>query len=790
MISVTQVDNTYQIKFKYDPILIEKIKLIPGRRWVPADKYWEIPKDKLGFFLKQIKGTVYESTCKIVSDENLYQNAHIDETSIIPNVDISKLNYYVKPGAKPFQHQLDFMKYAIGRQLDQNYRGFIVGDDMGCISGDMHIKLHDGTREYYPTLREAFIYFKLACSEDTTYKYLYDMNIIKSLDIPKSSKLQTLSLREPSGKVKLHKMISIIFKGFQYTYILTLESGHSIRCTADHPIYTSDGYKILEQLVPGDLVGIDTKYHITSPNKETVGTCKYERIQSIEFYGLEDVYDIQMGSPHHNFVTNGIIVHNCGKTNESINLALYNKRAFKLKHCLVICNINTSKYNWEKEINNLNNCDETAYILGSRLKRDGSISYNITGKQKVEDLICGHMYGDTSKPKLPYFLITNVESLRIKDGRKYTFTEAIINMIQSGDLNMIVIDEIHKNMSPTSLQGKQMLKIKKKTGGACMYLPMTGTPVVKKPTDAFLPLKLVDAHNFDSYYKWCQEFCIYGGYGGYEILGYKNIPKLKAMLQCNMIRRLKSTVLDLPPVIKFDEYVENTPYQQKLYDSVRLSLLAEINQIIDLSNPIVKLLRLRQVNGSPELIDTELCIDSDYIKHNAKVKRLLEIVDEIHERNEKVIIFSNWVEPLRMLYKVLHTKYKHICSFTGTMKDIDREHHKQLFQNDPKYTILLGTIGAAGTTHTFTAANNVIFLDEPFNATDKQQAIDRTNRIGTTSSVNVYTLLSKNTIDEKVHELVYEKGMTADYIVDNKLDFKNNPKLLYKLLGAESECTK
>lgn len=787
MITITQVDNTYQIKFNYDPILVDKIKLVPGRRWVPENKYWEISTDKLGFFLKQIKGTVYESTCKIISNESLYENAKIEETSIIPNVDISKLHYYVKPNQKPYTHQLDFMKYAISRQLDGNYHGFLVGDDMGCISGDMHIKLYDGVREYYPTLREAFIYYKLACSEDATYKYLYDMNIIKSLDVPKSSKLETLSLRELSGNVKLHKIISIIFKGFQYTYKITLESGKSLRCTADHPIYTPNGYRLLETLKENDLVGVDTKFHISTPNHITIGKLKYEKITSIEFYGFEDVYDIQMDSPHHNFVTNGVIVHNCGKTNEATNLALYNRKSNKFKHCLIICNINTSKYNWEKEINGLDQCKDSAYILGSRKKKDGSISYNITGKQKLEDLRYGHMYGNKDEPKLPYFLITNVESLRIKEGRKYPFTEMIIDMIQSGNLNMIIIDEIHKNMSPTSMQGKQMLKIKKATGSSCMYLPMTGTPIVKKPTDAFLPLKLVDAHNFNSYYTWCKEFCVYGGYGGYEILGYKNIPKLKAMLQCNMIRRLKSQVLDLPPVIKFDEYVENTPYQQKLYDSVRLSLLAEINQIIDVSNPMAKLLRLRQVNGSPELIDTDLQVDKDYLKYNAKVKRLVELVDEIHERGEKVIIFSNWVEPLRMLYKVLHSKYKNICSFTGTMQDVDREKHKELFQNNPNYTILLGTIGAAGTTHTFTAATNVIFLDEPFNAADKQQAIDRTNRIGTTSSVNVYTLLTKNTIDEKVHEIVYEKGMTADYIVDNKLDFKNNPKLIYKLLGSDSD---
>ena len=57
MITITQVDNTYQIKFNYDPILVDKIKLVPGRRWVPENKYWEISKDKLGFFLKQIKVT-------------------------------------------------------------------------------------------------------------------------------------------------------------------------------------------------------------------------------------------------------------------------------------------------------------------------------------------------------------------------------------------------------------------------------------------------------------------------------------------------------------------------------------------------------------------------------------------------------------------------------------------------------------------------------------------------------------------------------------------------------------
>lgn len=603
MISVIQNNDVYEIRFRYDPTLVDMVKQVPGRMWHNESKMWTIPKNNLGFFLNQIKGTVYENICKIDSMEHINENADIETTTKIPNIDISRIPYYVKEGAKPYKHQLDFMKYAIDKQQRGYMSGFLIADDMGL-----------------------------------------------------------------------------------------------------------------------------------------------------------------------------------GKTSESINLAIYNKKQYKFKHCLIICNINTSKYNWKNEVESATKGKMTGYILGARIKKDGTISYDGGSKPKIEDLKTGHMYGDKSCPKLPYFLICNVESLRAKEGRKYVFADLLIDYINSGKINMGIIDEIHKNMSPTSTQGKQILRIKKATGHNCEWIPMTGTPIVKKPTDVFLPMKLIDAHNFSSYYTWNKEFCIYGGFGGHEIIGYKNIPRVKTMLQNNMIRRLKDQVLDLPPKIYFTEYVDNTPYQAKLYESVRQATLAEAGQILKLANPMVKLLKLRQVNGSPELVDPTLKVDKNYLKHNAKMQRMLQILEDIHEAGEKVIIFSNWVEPLRMVYKILIQKYK-VCCFTGTMSDEAREKNKQVFQNNPEYTILIGTIGAAGTTHTFTAASNIIFLDEPFNATDKSQAEDRAYRIGTKQSLKIYTLLSRDTVDDRVHEIVYEKAATSKYIVDGVIDFRNNPDLFYKLLG-------
>ena len=178
---------------------------------------------------------------------------------------------------------------------------------------------------------------------------------------------------------------------------------------------------------------------------------------------------------------------------------------------------------------------------------------------------------------------------------------------------------------------------------------------------------------------------------------------------------------------------------------------------------------------------TSLSVDKNYIKKNAKIERLLILLDEIHDRGEKVIIFSNWVEPLRTIYQIIKDKYK-CCIYTGTMREDVREKHKQVFLHNPKYTVMLGTIGALGTIHTLTSACNAIFYDEPWTPTDKQQAEDRIHRIGTKTSPNIYTIITKDTMDERVHDILYKKEGIANYIVDN-IDIHNDPELFDLLLS-------
>lgn len=604
MINVTQHDDEYRITFPYDFNIKELVKSVPGRKWNPEGKYWSIPLNHLGMLINIFKGTEYEDMIEIRSNEHINENATLDTTKNIPDINLSKVKLYVKSGNDLYEHQKDFMKYAINRQNNHNMNGFICCDEMGL-----------------------------------------------------------------------------------------------------------------------------------------------------------------------------------GKSIESINLALYNKKTYKFKHCLILCCVNMSKYNWLQEVSTHTNGEFEAYILGSRKNKKGKINYNGSSKAKLDDLKTGHIYGDKSEAKLPYFLIMNIEAIRMKEGRAYPISDAIIECINSNKLDMIIIDEVHKNVSPTSQQGKQLLRVKKSTGKKCMWLPMTGTPIVNQPTDLFVPLRLIEGHSINSYYTWNKQFCVFGGFGGHEIVGYKNMEYLKSLLQGNMIRRTKDEVLDLPDKIEIIEYVENTKYQDKLMQMVQADIISNKDAIVASLNPLAKMLRLRQVNGSPELVDETLSIDSSYIKKNAKLQRLLELTEDIVNRGEKVVIFSNWVEPLRMIYRHLASKYT-VCCFTGTMKERDRQANKSLFLSNPDCHIMIGTIGALGTTHTLTAANNIIFYDEPWTSSDRSQACDRIHRVGTTKSCNIYTIITKDTIDERVHNLLYTKQTVSDFMVDGKLDIYNNPELFDMLLGS------
>ena len=315
---------------------------------------------------------------------------------------------------------------------------------------------------------------------------------------------------------------------------------------------------------------------------------------------------------------------------------------------------------------------------------------------------------------------------------------------------MIVTDEVHKMKNPSSQQGKGFLKLQAQT-----MIAMTGTPLMNNPMDLYIILKWL-GYEKHAFYSFKQHYCVMGGYGGYEVIAYKNLDELQEQLNSIMLRRLQKDVLDLPEKIYIDEYVDMTGKQEQLYKEIEAEITANIDQIAMSNNPLAQLIRLRQATGYTGILSSK-------VQESAKLDRMEELVEEAISTDKQVIIFSNWTQITDEVKRRLR-KYN-IGVITGETKDHERQMLVDRFQNH-EIQVMIGTVGAAGTGITMTAATVEIFLDEPWTMASRVQAEDRAYRIGQKKNLTIYFLLTKNTIDERIHEIVYKKGLMADAIVD------------------------
>src|SRR5699024_2216624 len=409
-----------------------------------------------------------------------------------------------------------------------------------------------------------------------------------------------------------------------------------------------------------------------------------------------------------------------GKTKQAIDIAIDKKHKNGFKHCLIICGVNSLKWNWKKEIGIHSN--ESVRVLGERTYKNGKPKEG-TLKDRLEDLENGMD---------EFFIIVNIESLRKpkqkkKVGRKFHKIEltetkktqlAIMNELEkqsgNGDIDFVIFDEIHKAKNAQSQQGKAIHHLQ-----PSFKLALTGTPLMNKPEDLYNILKWLEAEKY-SFYSFRNRYCEMGGYGRYEVVGYKNLKELQGKLDSVMLRRKKDEVLDLPDKIRSVDYVEMSAKQRQIYSEVLRGVKENITEIKLSNNPLSELIRLRQATAHTSIL-------SNKVNESAKMDRAYELVRELVDSGQKAVIFSNWTEVTDRAYEV----FKEFNPAVVTGKSKNREQEVERFQNDDKCNVIIGTIPAMGTGLTLNKASTVIFLDKPWNRANTEQAEDRAHRIGT-----------------------------------------------------------
>ena len=245
---------------------------------------------------------------------------------------------------------------------------------------------------------------------------------------------------------------------------------------------------------------------------------------------------------------------------------------------------------------------------------------------------------------------------------------------------------------------------------------------------------------------------------------------LAARLKPFLLRRTKDEVAaDLPPRTEIDEVVPLSADQRALYEAIRASMDKRVREAIR-SRGIAgaritildALLKLRQVCCDPRLVKLAAARKT---RGSAKRARLGELIDELAAEGRKVLVFSQFVEMLRLIEADVRERGLDYAMLHGRTANRDDEIAK--FQNGAASLFLIG-LKAGGVGLNLTAADTVILYDPWWNPAVERQAMDRAHRIGQDKPVFVRRLIAERSVEASIRELQARKQAVADALFEGR----------------------
>jgi SNF2 family DNA or RNA helicase len=168
---------------------------------------------------------------------------------------------------------------------------------------------------------------------------------------------------------------------------------------------------------------------------------------------------------------------------------------------------------------------------------------------------------------------------------------------------------------------------------------------------------------------------------------------------------------------------------------------------------------------------------------SGKTDTLFELLEPLLADNQKVLVFSQFVQMLRLLEEECHQRQIPTHILTGETKD--RQEVVNAFQNDARGGVFLLSLRAAGTGLNLTTASYVVLYDPWWNPAVEAQAIDRSHRIGQTRTVNAYRLIAPGTVEEKIWDLQQRKAQAISDVLGEEGFARNLSQTDLEYLFAE-----
>jgi SNF2 family DNA or RNA helicase len=279
--------------------------------------------------------------------------------------------------------------------------------------------------------------------------------------------------------------------------------------------------------------------------------------------------------------------------------------------------------------------------------------------------------------------------------------------------------------------------------------------MTSRPMNYFNLLQLIEspvAQNWMAYaIRYCQGYQFNAGKRKvWNVTGASNLEELRDRTSRQVLRRLKTEVLDLPDKIISPVYLR---LKSKLYEGLMGEYYDWYENKTEESSSLTvqfsKLMKVRQVIAEEKIKDT------------------IELAENIIEQDKKVIIFTNFTDTLK---KITEHFGKIAVSLDGSTSKPARQFAVDQFQENDKVKVFVGNLKAAGVGLTLTAAEAVIMNDLSFVPSDHSQAEDRAFRYGQKNNVSVYYPIFENSIEGAIYDILIKKKNIFETVMGDNLD--------------------
>ena len=334
----------------------------------------------------------------------------------------------------------------------------------------------------------------------------------------------------------------------------------------------------------------------------------------------------------------------------------------------------------------------------------------------------------------------------------YGIVRLDLDMFLDEEWFICVIDEAQNIKNPNTEQTKAIKSVTAKSKVA-----LTGTPIENKLMDYWSIFDFTNKGYLSTKDDFKRQFVM----PIEKLEDEETLHELKSIAKPFVLRRLKTDEdikKELPEKFINDIYCTLTKKQIKLYNAILEEIFFDIENSkgIQRKGIILKILTaLKQTCNHPAQF---LAIKNPKISESGKMELLVDILKNILDNDEKVIIFTQYVEMGKLIQQLISKKFKQEVLFLhGSQTREEKSRIIDTFQEDENYKIFVATLKTGGTGLNLTAAQNVIHYDLWWNPAVENQATDRVHRIGQENDVMVYRFITKGTLEETIDAISKHK---------------------------------